>query len=434
MTPESIGLVGLGTLLFFLFVLGTPVGFSLALIGFVGFASIINFSAASNMIASTLWGNFSGLSLTAIPLFILMGNIAHQSGINEKLYKAAYCWFGHIRGGMALATVLSCAAFSMICGSNAATAATMSTITLPQMKKYGYNPLLSAGAVASGSTLGVVIPPSVVLIILGLTTEQSIARLFYGAIGAGLLLTTLLALSVLILCHVKKGWGPAGKKHSFKEKFSSLQGTLAMLVLFSAMMGGLYGGFFTPTEAGAAGSFMAVLIGIAGGELKIEGIKVALAKTLSASCMVILITVGAIIFGKFLTIAGIPRLVADSALSLSLSPSYIVLFIFLIYIIGGALMDALALLLITLPIFFPVAVGLGLDPIWFAVIITVITTLGAITPPVGATTYVVAGLSDDISLMEVIKGVCLFLPAFIVTIALLILFPGIITWLPALIQ
>lgn len=433
MSPEMMGLVGLGVLMFFLFFLGTPVGFSLALIGFVGFGCIINFTAASNMIASTIWANFSGLSLTAIPLFILMGNIAHQSGINEKLYKAAHCWFGHIRGGMAIATIFSCAAFAMICGSNAATAATMSTITLPQMRKYGYNPLLSAGAVASGSTLGVIIPPSVVLIILGLTTEQSITKLFYGAIGAGLLLMVLLALTVLIICHIKKDWGPAGPSHSLKEKVDSLSGTIAIMLLFAAMMGGLYGGFFTPTEAGAAGSFLAACIGFSSRNLSIAGMKVAIHKTLTASCMVILITVGAIIFGKFLTIAKIPAMTATWALSLPLPPEAVVILIFLIYIVGGALMDALALLLITMPIFFPVAMALGLDPIWFAVIITVITSLGSITPPVGATTYVVAGISDEVNLVQVIKGVCLFLPAFIVAIALLIVCPQIITWLPSLI-
>jgi tripartite ATP-independent transporter DctM subunit len=390
--------------------------------------------AGLNMIGSVLWATFSKYGLTVIPLFIFMGQVAFHSGVNEKLYNAAYKWVGHIRGGIAMATVMACAAFSAICGSNAATAATMSTVALPQMKKFNYDPKLSTGAVACGSTLGVVIPPSVVLIVIGLSTEQSIAKLFYGGIGAGVTMAVLLTLTVYLVCRLNPTWGPAGPKTDVVEKLKALSGAFEMIILFLLVMLGLYFGIFTPAEAGAVGSFFAVLISAVQGRLTWKGFVASIADTLRVSCMVIVIIAGAMIFGRFLAVTRIPFDIASWVVALPVPNMIIVTIIFAIYILGGAVMDALALLLITIPVFFPVARELGYDPIWFAVIITVVTTLGAVTPPVGATTYVVGGMAKDIPLEAVFRGVLFFLPAYVLCVLILMIFPEIVTFLPNLMR
>jgi len=429
-----VGVIGIIALLLVLFFLGTPVGFAMAIVGFCGFCHVVSVKAGLNMAGSVLWDTFSKYGLTVIPLFIFMGQIAFYSGVNEKLYRAAYKWVGHIRGGIAMATVMACAAFSAICGSNAATAATMTTVALPEMKKYGYDPKLSTGAIACGSTLGVVIPPSVVLIVIGLSTEQSIARLFYGGIGAGVILAVLLMVSVYVICRFRPQWGPAGPKSGIVEKLKALSGAFEMICLFLLVMLGLYFGYFTPTEAGAAGSLFAVVISVLQGRLSWKGFVASVSDTLRVSCMVITIIAGAMIFGRFLAVTRIPFDIAQWVVGLPVPDMVIMTIIFAIYIVGGAVMDALALLLITIPIFFPVALELGYDPLWFAVTITVITTLGAVTPPVGATTYVVGGMAGDIPLKDVFKGVSFFLPAYLICVLILMLFPEIVTLLPKLMK
>jgi tripartite ATP-independent transporter DctM subunit len=428
------GIIGIAVLMLVVFFLGIPVGFAMGIVGFIGFCHVVSVKAGINMVSSVIWSTFSQHGLTVIPLFIFMGQIAFYSGVNEKLYNAAYKWVGHIRGGLAMATIVACAAFSAICGSNAATAATMSTVALPQMKKYNYNPKLSTGTVACGSTLGVVIPPSVVLIVIGLSTEQSIAKLFYGSVFPGLVLAFLFMVTVYLVCSVHPEWGPVGPKTGFAEKIKALSGALEMVILFLLVMLGLFFGMFTPTEAGAAGSFFAIIIGIIQRGLNWKGFLASISDTLRVSCMVIVIIAGAVMFGRFLAVTRIPYDIADWVVMLPVPKTVIMLIIFVIYIIGGMFMDALALLLITISIFFPVAIHLGYDPLWFGVTITVITTLGAVTPPVGATAYVVAGMSKDVSLNEVFKGVTYFLPAYIVCILLMMLFPEIATFLPELIK
>jgi tripartite ATP-independent transporter DctM subunit len=425
-----VGITGTIVLLLMLFFLGTPVGFAMAIVGFGGFCYVVSFKAGLNMVSSVLWSTFSKYGLTVIPLFIFMGQIAFYSGVNEKLYTAAYRWVGHIRGGIAMATVMACSAFAAICGSNAATAATMTTVALPQMKKYRYSSYLSTGSVAAGSTLGVVIPPSVVLIVIGLSTEQSIAKLFYGGIGAGIVLAVLMIMTVYFICLRYPHWGPVGPPFGLKEKLKSLSGAGEMLILFFMVMLGLYFGYFTPTEAGAAGSLLAVLLSLLQGRLDWKGFWASVTDTLRISCMVIMIIAGAVIFGRFLAVTRIPYDIASWVVQLPVPNSVIMLIIFGIYIIGGAVMDALALLLITMPIFFPVATQLGYDPLWFGVTITVITTLGAVTPPVGATTYVVGGMAKDVPLEDVFKGVAFFIPAYIICVLILMLFPDIVTYLP----
>ncbi len=434
MSLALIGIIGIVALLAVLFFLGMPVGFAMAVVGFCGFCSVVSFKAGLGMISTDLWTSFSSYGLTVIPLFIFMGQIAFHSGVNEKLYDCAYKWIGHIRGGIAMATVAACTAFSAICGSNAATAATMTSVALPQMKKFKYEPKLSTGAIACGSTLGVVIPPSVVLIVIGLSSGQSIAKLFYGGIGAGIVLATLLMLTVYGVCLVRPHWGPVGPKISLREKVRALPGALDMLLIFLLVMLGLYFGFFTPIEAGAAGAFFAVIISLVQRGLTLRGFFAAVEDTLKISCMVIMIVAGATIFGRFLAVTRIPYDIATWVSGLPVPGVVVMLIIFLIYVLGGMVMDALALLLITIPIFFPVAKELGYDPLWFSVVITVITTLGAVTPPVGATTYVVGGMARDIPMGSVFKGVAYFLPAYIICILILLLFPEIIIFFPKLIN
>jgi tripartite ATP-independent transporter DctM subunit len=429
-----VGIIGIVALLLILFFLGMPVGFAMALVGFTGFCYVVSLNAGLNMVSSVLWETLSKYGLTVIPLFIFMGQVAFYSGVNERLYKAAYKWVGQIRGGIAMATVMACAAFAAICGSNAATAATMTTVALPEMNKFNYNKMLSTGAIACGSTLGVVIPPSVVLIIIGLSTEQSIAKLFYGGIGAGVVLALFLVLTVYVVCRINKDWGPVGPKATPLEKIKSLSGAFEMVLLFFLVMAGLYFGFFTPTEAGAVGSLFAVLIGVFQRSLSWQGFIRSVTDTLKVSCMVIMIVAGAMIFGRFLAVTRIPFDIATWVVSLPIPKIGILLIIIVIYIIGGAVMDALALLLITIPIFFPVAMELGYDPLWFGVTITVVTTLGAVTPPVGATTYVVGGMAKDVPLQDVFKGVAYFLPAYILCVLILMMFPGLVTFLPSMLK
>jgi C4-dicarboxylate transporter DctM subunit len=434
MSAAVVGLLGIAVLLAVLFLLGMPVGIAMAMVGFVGFGILVSFKAGLHMLSSVFWDTFSQYGLTVIPLFIFMGQVAFYSGVNEKLYKAAYKWVGHIRGGIAMATVLACSAFSAICGSNAATAATMTTVALPQMRKYNYHPKLSTGSIACGSTLGVVIPPSVVLIVIGLSTEQSIARLFYGGVGAGILLTLTLMATVIAICRLHPDWGPVGPPTTWRDRWRSLTGALEMVVLFLLVMLGLFFGIFTPTEAGAAGSLLALLIAGVQGRLSWQGLLASITDTLKVSCMVIVIVTGAMVFGRFLAVTRIPFDIAAWVVGLPIPKACVVGVIFLIYIIGGAVMDALALLLITIPIFFPVAAELGYDPIWFGVTITVVTTLGAVTPPVGATTYVVGGMAGDIPLEDVFRGVAYFLPAYLVCILVLMLVPEVVTFLPNLLH
>ncbi|WP_415719593.1 TRAP transporter large permease [Maridesulfovibrio sp.] len=432
MEPITVGIVGVICLLLVILVLRVPVGFAMGIIGFIGFAKVLNLKAAYGMLGTEIWNVFSSYGLTVIPLFILMGQICFYSGVNERLYKTAYAWMGHIRGGIAMATVMACAGFAAICGSNTATAATMSTVALPEMKKFKYNPILSTGSVAAGATLGVVIPPSVVLIIIGLQTGESISRLFMGGVIPGVLLCGFFLLTVYVMCVTHPDWGPAGPEATFKEKLASLPGSIEMVILFVMVMGGLFAGWFTPTEAGAAGSAFALLISIVSREMTFKRFAAAVSDTLKVSCMIMVVMLGAVIFGRFLAVTRIPFEAASFVAALPIPPTVIILLICVIYIIGGMVMDALALLLITIPIFFPIVSAMGYDPVWFGVLITIVTTLGAITPPVGVTTFIVASMAEDVSIDRVFLGVSYFMLAYVVLVALMLAVPSTVTFLPGL--
>lgn len=432
MSLTLIGLSGIAALLLIIFFLRIPVGFAMAMVGFAGFSIVVSPQAALGMLSDEIWEVFSSYGLTVIPMFILMGQISFHAGVNKRLYNAAYVWMGKIRGGMAMATILSCAGFAAICGSNTATAATMGTVALPEMKKYGYDPLLSASSVAVGATLGVLIPPSVVLIVIGLQTGQAIGVLFWAALIPGFLLCLFFLAAIFIACWRNPQLGPSGEKTSLGEKLRSLKGTIEIVILFVLIMTGLLKGFFTPTQAGAVGSFIALLIGVLGRNLSWKRFYLALTDTLRVSAMIMVIILGAVIFGRFLAVTRLPFELANIVGEMALPSFVVIILIGLVYILGGAIMDALALLIITIPIFFPVAASMGYDPVWFAVFITVVTTLGAVTPPVGINTYIVASMGHGVSLSDVFKGVMLFVPCFILLLTLLIIFPCMATYLPGI--
>jgi tripartite ATP-independent transporter DctM subunit len=434
MDPITAGILGTLLLLITIFLIRIPVGFAMGIIGFCGFAYVLNWNAATGMLGTELWNVFSKYGLTVIPLFILMGQICFYSGVNERLYKSAYAWMGEIRGGLAMTTILACAGFAAICGSNSATAATMSTVALPEMKKFKYNPILSTGSVAAGATLGVIIPPSVVLIIIGLQTGQSIAQLFVGSMVPGVLLTLLFLSTVWYLCKKNPDWGPAGPKTTFSEKLKSLPGSIEMIIIFFLVMGGMFLGFFTPTEAGAAGAALALLISILSGKMSLKKFHLAVNDSLKISCMIMVIILGAVIFGRFLAVTRLPFEAAGWVAGLPIPPMVIIGIICLIYVIGGMVMDALALLLVTIPIFFPVVTAMGYDPLWFGVLITVVTTMGAITPPVGVNTFIVASMAKDVPMTDVFKGVTYFMGAYVICIAILMSCPSLVTFLPSLMQ
>ncbi|MDT8273443.1 MAG: TRAP transporter large permease, partial [Desulfomonilia bacterium] len=387
MSPTLVGIIGiiaLFTLIFF----RMPVGFLMALIGFVGFGYIVNFDAALNLLAKDFVSVFGSYSLTVIPLFVFMGQLAFHSGISSRLFDAAYKFIGHRPGGLAIATIGACAGFSAICGSTNATAATMAAATLPEMKRYNYKPELATGVVAAGGSLGILIPPSVIFIVYGIMTGQSIGKLFLAGVFPGILLTVLFIMSIVIWTRLRPDLGPPGPRATLKEKIASLSGLVEMIIIFALVMGGLFGGMFTPTEAGAIGAFTTLVVAIAKKHLTWDGFVGALFETTRISCMILIIVAGATVFGHFLAISRIPYDIANWISSFQLPPAVIMGFIIAVYFVGGCFIDSLALIMLTIPIFYPVVLEFGYDPIWFGVIIVLITQIGVITPPVGVNVYV----------------------------------------------
>jgi tripartite ATP-independent transporter DctM subunit len=432
--PVIVGIIGILVLLLALFVLGLPVSFAMAIIGFLGFGYVVSFNAALNMVAADLWTTFSKYGLTVIPLFIFMGYLAFNAGIAERLYDAAYKWMGHWRGGLAIATIGADELFAAICGSNTATAATMGAVALPQMKKYKYDTRLSSGTVVTGGTLGTVMPPSVVLIIIGLQTEQSIVKLFLAGIIPAILLGLLFVVTIFILCRLYPEFGPAGPAASLREKVKSLVGVVEAVTIFVLVIGGLYLGLFTPTEAGAVGVFFTLLVSGLSRRLSWRGLLNSIEETLKISCMVFLLVTGAIIFGRFLAVTRLPFIVADVVIALPVSRYVVLALVLTIYLIGGCFMDSLGFLVLTIPIFFPLGVALGFDPVWYSIIITMVTTMGAITPPVGVNIYVVKALAPDIELGTIFKSVAFFLLACIVSLMILVIFPQLALIIPNAMQ
>jgi C4-dicarboxylate transporter DctM subunit len=433
MEATTIGLIGM-VALFTLIFLRIPIGFLMAIIGFVGFASIVSLDAAYKLVAKDFYTVFGSYNLTVIPLFVFMGQLAFHSGISRRLFDAAYKFIGFLPGGLAIATIFACAGFAAICGSTNATAATMAAATLPEMKRYNYKPGLATGVVAAGGSLGILIPPSVIFIVYGIMTEQSIGKLFMAGLLPGLLLTVLFIATILIWTTLNPELGPRGPRTTFKEKIESLSGLVETIILFILVMGGLFGGIFTPTEAGAIGAFGTLVLSLVTKKLNWEGLKESLYETTRISAMIMVIVAGATVFGHFLAVSRIPYDIANWITSLNMPAVIVMMFIILVYLIGGCFIDSLALIMLTVPIFFPVVLKLGFDPLWFGVVIVMVTQIGVITPPVGVNVYVVSGVARDVPLETIFKGVIPLLIALIIGTLMLIPFPQLALYLPSLIK
>ncbi|MBI4775604.1 MAG: TRAP transporter large permease [Deltaproteobacteria bacterium] len=431
MNPTVVGL--LGTLVLVLaFFSRMPVAYVMTLIGFVGFSYLRGGSAGLALLSRDFYDVYSSYGLTIIPLFILMGQIAFNAGISRKLYDAAYKFLGSTRGGLAMATIAACTAFGAVCGSSPATAATMATVGLPEMKRYRYGAELATGSVASGGSLGMLMPPSIVMIVYGILTEQSVGKLFVAGILPAFFITVLFIMTISVYCRFNPEQGPAGETFSFREKIRSLSEMSETLIVFLVVMGGLFWGVFTPTEAGGVGAFGVLLLALIRGQITWTGFVKSLYETLRTTCMVLLLIAGAVIFGHFLAVTRIPFSIASWVGGLALPPFAIIGMIVLVYLIGGCFIDALALVMLTIPIFYPIVIDLGYDPIWFGVIIVLVTQMGVITPPVGINVYVVSGMDRETPLELIFKGSLPFLIALIVGTGVLIMLPKFVTWLPDL--
>jgi C4-dicarboxylate transporter, DctM subunit len=434
MTPITIGIIAIFIMLL-LFLTQMPIAFAMAIVGFVGFSTIININAALALLSRTVFDVFTNYELTTIPLFIFMGQLGFNSGISRRLYDTGYKFLGNIRGGLAMATVVACTAFGAICGSSPATAATMATIGLPEMKRYNYDDELATGAVASGGGIGMIMPPSVIMIIYGIMTQQSIGELFISGIIPAILLTILFMISIYIICTISPKLGPPGESFTWAEKFKSLLGIGETLTIFILVIGGIFFGLFTPTEAAAIGAFGVLVVALIRRHISWDNFVKSIMETLRTSCMVMILIAGATILSKFLAVTRIPFEIAGWVAGLNMPAVCIIGVIIIIYIIGGCFIDALALITLTVPIFYPVVQHLGYDPIWFGLIIVMVTQIGVITPPVGINVYVVYGVAKSITkegipLETIFKGIIPFLIATIIGTILMTIFPEIVLFLP----
>jgi tripartite ATP-independent transporter DctM subunit len=428
-SPLQVGILGCILLVVLLFT-SMPVAFAMIAAGVVGFAMIVTPHAAFSMVVADLYDTFASYSLTVIPLFVFMGQVAFHAGISRRLFKTAYTWIGQLPGGLAMATVGACTGFGAICGSGPATAATMASVALPEMRRYGYSDELASGSVAAGGGLGMLIPPSVVFIVYALMTEQSIGALFLAGIIPGLLIATLFCLSIYVRCRIHRRLGPPGPKASWRERLLSLTGVLETLILFVVVIGGMFLGLFTPIEAAAVGAAGSLVVALVKRQLNRERMRRILLETVRTSAMVFFIVAAAVVFGRFLAVSQIPFVVAEWLTGLPL-PGWVVMFLVIaFFLVAGCFIDALALVLLTIPILYPVVVELGYNPIWFGVMVVVVTQMGVITPPVGVNVYVVSGIERDIPLQTIFRGSLPFLLMLVVAAAILVFFPGLCLLLP----
>ena len=431
MSPVTVGVIGIFVLVL-LFLLRVPVALAMAMVGFVGFASLSNPQAALSILARDIFEQFSSYPLTVISMFVLMGCFAFASGISKRLYDTGYAWVGQLRGGLTLATVLACAGFGAICGSSAATAATIGKIALPEMKRYNYDDTLATGTIAGAGTLGIMIPPSTIFLIYGLMTENSIGKLFIAGVLPGILLAFLMMIAIAIICWRNPNLGPPGAPTTWKQKLRASTGIIETIILFLLVIGGLFLGWFSPTQAGTIGAGGSLVIGLARRELSWRGFLEGCKEGLRTTCMILFIITGATVFGHFMAVSRITFELADWVGGLPLPPMAVMAIIIFIYFVGGCFMDSMALVVLTIPIFYPVAMRLGFDPIWFGVIIVLVAEMGVLTPPVGVNVYVIKGISD-VPLETIFKGVIPFIIAQIICTIIICVFPRIATFLPSFI-
>ena len=430
MNPDLIAVGGF-VLLFILMLLRVPVGMAMALVGVGGYSILVGGAPALKLIGQTSMRTVTDYTFGVIPMFLLMGAFVSTSGISRELFRAANTFLGHRKGGLGIATIAACGGFAAISGSSVATAATFSTVAYPEMRRYGYPQSFATGVIAAGGTLGAMLPPSTVLAVYAIITQQDIGKLFVAGVLPGLLAICMHMITIAIIAHVKPDFLPAAPRASWEERIAALKNVWAPLVLFIFVIGGLYGGLFTPTEAGGMGAGGAFLIGVLRGRLSREGIRNSLLQATRTAAAVFTVLIGALLFGYFLTITQTPQKVTEFLTSLGLGRYGVLLLIMLMYLVLGCLMDAMAMIILTVPIIFPVITHLGFDPIWFGVIIVMTVELGLIHPPVGMNVFVIKSVIPEVSFSTIFKGVIPFICADLVRLAILIAFPIIALYLPA---
>ncbi|MCG7601280.1 TRAP transporter large permease [Halomonas sp. McH1-25] len=429
MSTEWIGALGILVLLVLL-VLRIPVAFSIFVVGLGGVAILDSPSSALSLLASETFTLASNAELIVIPLFILMGNVATEAGMSRKLYDAAYALIGSIRGGLASATVVGCAGFAALCGSSVASALTMGRVSLDEMKRYDYSAKLSTGAVAAGGTLGILIPPSTGFVIYAILTQQSIGRLFLAGVLPGLMLCLLFVIAITLMSTLKPALAPAGPKTSRREKTDGLLGAMPILFVILLTIGGIYTGIFSPVEAAAVGAGLMVLFGAAMRKLTLASFWRAAQGSISTTATVMLILIAAHMLNPFLALSHIPQALGDYLTSLDIGPYGVLLLILACYLVLGCFLEGFAMLVLTMPIFFPVITALGFDPIWFGVLVVLTLEMGLISPPVGVNVFIVKSAAPQVPLKDIFIGVMPFWLVMIVAILLMIVFPDIVLVLP----
>ena len=429
MSAAAIGVLGfLG--LFGLMAIGVPVGLAMLVAGLVGTIVLSGWTAAAYTLSGQAFATVSYYELSVLPLFILMGNLAAASGLSRDLYEAAYRWIGHVRGGLAGASVVGCAGFAALSGSSIASAVTMGRVAYPNMRRFGYGGRLSTGAIAAGGTLGILIPPSTGFVLYAILTEQSIGRLFMAGVLPGLMLTGLFLVTIAILVRLRPEEGPPGPAFPLAEKLRATARATGIFTIIGLTIGGIYTGYFTPVEAAGVGAAFAALMLVIRGNLKLRVVAEVVRDTLRTTGMTFLILIGASVFAPFVALSGLPSLVAGSFLDTGLGAYGTLIVILILYALLGMVIEGLSLMVITLPIVFPVVIGLGFDPIWFGVIMVIVLEMGLISPPVGVNCFVVSTIARDVRLETVFAGVMPFWAAMAVAMALLVAFPQIALTLP----
>ncbi len=421
-----------------------PIAFAMGLVGFVGFGLVTSWNASLAMATIITYETAINYGLSVVPLFILMGNFVTRAGLSDELYTAAHAFLGHRRGGLAMATIVACGGFSAVCGSSLATAATMSKVALPPMRRFGYSDALATGSVAAGGTLGILIPPSVILIILGIMTQSDIGLLFIAGILPGLLGVLLYLVAVLITVTIDPTAGPRGPRADWHQRWHAVRGVSAVLALFVLVIGGIYAGMFTPTEAAGIGASGAFMIALLRRKLSWPSLFETLLESARTTAMIFVILIGALIFSNFINIVGLPDLLLSWVTSFNLPPIAVILLIMLVYVILGTVLESLSMIMLTVPVFYPLVLGMELggfsdalaDPemalIWFGIIVVVITEISLITPPVGLNVFVLKSMLKDVSLGTIFRGVTPFWIVDIVRLLILMLIPSIVLLLPSL--
>jgi C4-dicarboxylate transporter DctM subunit len=432
MSNEVIGIIGIVFMLF-LFALGVPIAFAMAIAGLAGYAYIVNPSVAFNLLPRDIFEQFASYPLSVIPMFVMMGCYAFASGIGKRLFDTAYVILGHMPGGLASATIAASTGFGAICGSTSATCATIGKVAIPEMKKHGYKDWFSTGTVTVAGGLGIIIPPSTTFIVYGILTEQSIGKLFISGIIPGIILAILFIGTVVIICKRDPAAGPPGPATTWKQKMISLKGLTDTIILFLVTIGGLFAGWFSPTQAGAIGAAGALVIGLINRQLNWKNFMEGTKDGLRISAMIMLLIAGAVVFGHFITRTGMPITLANWVGGLDVAPWVVMAMILVFWFILGCLIDAMAIIVFLVPIVYPIVTNLGYDPIWFGMMVTVLSMTAVVTPPVGVNAYVVKGIAKDVPLTTIFKGVFPYLVPFFMGIVILTAAPVIATWLPGFI-